>query len=83
MTLTNALRTATSSLSSHSRQIANLSRNISGIGDSNYVRRDSEVVTSYYGSTRVDTQRYVDRAVYTSKLLSNSEAEMSTAWQVA
>lgn len=74
MTLTDALRTANSSLSSHSQHISNISRNISGIGDPNYVRRDSEVYTDLYGSTRVEVQRYVNQSVYSAKIGAQGDA---------
>jgi flagellar hook-associated protein 1 FlgK len=75
MTLTSALRTATSSLASHSQQISNLSRNISGIGDPNYVRRQSDVQTSQYGGTRVETRRIVSQSVFAASMTANADAE--------
>lgn len=74
MTLTNAIRSATSSLASHSQQLSTISRNISGVGDPTYIRRDSDVYTDYYGTTRVETQRYVNKAVYSSLITSNADA---------
>ena len=74
MTLTTALRTASSSLTTHSQQISNISRNISGVGDPTYVRRDSDVYTALYGTTRIETQRYVNQSVLTSTLSANSDA---------
>ena len=74
MTLTNALRSATSSLASHSQQISNISRNISGVGDPTYVRRDSDVYTDLYSTTRVETQRYVNKSVYSALITSNADA---------
>ena len=78
MTLTNAIRTANSALASHSQQVANISRNISGIGDPNYVRRQSDVYTAHYGATRVETQRYVNKAVHTAAITSSANAEYSS-----
>ena len=57
MTLSNALRSATSSLASHSSQLASISRNISGVGDSTYVRREAQVFTDQYSITRVEVSR--------------------------
>jgi flagellar hook-associated protein 1 FlgK len=74
MTLTTALRTASSSLASHSQQISNISRNISGVGDPTYVRRDSDVYTALNGTTRIETQRYVNQSVLASTLSANSNA---------
>jgi len=74
MDLSSALRTATSSLASHSQQVSNLSRNISGVGDPNYVRRDAEVLTGSYGTTRVETQRYVNQSVYADSVQANGYA---------
>ena len=78
MTLTSAIRTATSSLASHSQQIANLSRNISGIGDPNYVRRESDVYTALFGTTRVETQRYVNISIQRASIGANADAEYSS-----
>lgn len=72
MTLSSALRTATSSLASTSRQAAITSRNIAGIGDPNYIRRDANVVSNQFGTTRVETQRVVNQALYDSSLMANS-----------
>ncbi|MEM7069746.1 MAG: flagellar hook-associated protein FlgK [Pseudomonadota bacterium] len=77
MTLTNAIRTANSSLASHSQQISNISRNISGIGDPTYVRRDSSIHTALFGSTRVETQRYVNQSILTATIGSGADAEYS------
>lgn len=79
MTLSAALRTATSSLSSTSQQAAVTSRNIAGIGDPNYIRRDAAVVTNYYGTTRVDTQRVVNQALFDSSLMANAKYAKSDA----
>lgn len=74
MTLTNAIRTAASSLASQSQHIANLGRNISGVGDPTYVRRESTVYTALNSTTRVETQRYVDQSAYRSTLSAESGA---------
>jgi len=79
MTLTTALRSATSALSSHSQQISTISRNISGVGDPTYVRRNSDVYTSFFGSTRVETQRLVNQSVHGSSLVANAEAAGANA----
>ena len=69
MTLTNALRTATSALTANAKQVSILSRNISGVGDENYVRRTASVSTGLFGTVRVDTQRNVNRSVYDASIL--------------
>ncbi|MBO6814765.1 MAG: flagellar hook-associated protein FlgK [Rhizobiaceae bacterium] len=74
MNLTSAIRTATSSLAAQSQQISNVSRNISGVGDPNYVRRDSEILTGSFGSSRVETQRYVSASVYAATVQANGNA---------
>lgn len=79
MTLSSALRTATSSLASTSQQAAVTSRNIAGIGDPNYIRRDAAVVTSYLGTTRIETQRVVNKALFDSSLMANSRFTKSDA----
>ncbi|MEM7288884.1 MAG: flagellar hook-associated protein FlgK [Pseudomonadota bacterium] len=73
MTLSTAIRTANSSLSSHAQHISNISRNISGIGDPTYVRRNTDVLTTTLGGTRVETQRYVNRSVYTAMISSQAD----------
>lgn len=73
MTLSSALRTATSSLSSTSQQAAVTSRNIAGIGDPNYIKRDAAVVTNNYGTTRVETNRVVNQALFDSSLMANAK----------
>lgn len=79
MTLTTALRTANSALGSHSQQISNISRNISGVGDPTYVRRESDVYTGLYGATRVETTRYVNQAVFGSAMSAYSDAAGANA----
>ena len=74
MTLTNAIRTANSALASHSQHISNISRNISGIGDPTYVRRESEVYTGLFGTTRIETQRFVNQAVYGAMIGAQADA---------
>ncbi len=74
MTLTSALRTATSALAANAKQVSVLSRNISGLGDENYVRRNAAVSTGAYGSVRVDTQRYVNRSVYDASILASANS---------
>ncbi|MFK7901904.1 MAG: flagellar hook-associated protein FlgK [Nitratireductor sp.] len=79
MTLSTALRSASSSLLSTSQQAAVTSRNIAGIGDANYIRREVQVVTGLHGSTRVEVQRNVDQALYDSSILANSRYAKSNA----
>ena len=79
MTLSTALRSATSSLASHSQQLATLSRNISGVGDTTYVRRNAQVYTDQYSITRVEVTRYVNQSVHSSMLNSQSDAAAASA----
>lgn len=74
MTLSSAINTATSALAANAKQVSILSRNISGLGDENYVRRNAVVSTSTYGSVRVDTQRYVNRSVYDASILASANS---------
>ncbi len=79
MTLSNALRSATSSLASHSQQLANLSRNISGVGDPTYVRRDAQVYTDQWSITRIEISRHVNQSVHSAMLGSQSDAAKAAA----
>ncbi len=74
MTLTNALRTATNAIAVNAKQVSILSRNISGVGNENYVRREAVVSTGIYGTIRVDTQRYVNRSVYDASILASANS---------
>lgn len=77
MTLTSALKTANSALAATSQQVSVVSRNISGVGDPNYVRRNPALVTGLYGTTRVETQRQIDQSVLEASLLANANASRS------
>ena len=79
MTLTNAIRTATSALASSSQQVSVLSRNISGVGNPDYVRRDPTTNIAPFGQTRVETQRQIDRSLYASSITARANAEMHGA----
>ncbi len=70
MTLTSALRTATNSLAASARQVSVISKNISSVGDENYVRRDAVVSSGLYGSVSVDVQRRVNQSVYDASISS-------------
>ena len=72
MTLSTALRTATSSLAASAKQVSVLSRNIAGVADADYVRRNSTVSTDLYGTVSVKTQRYVNRTIYDATILANA-----------
>ncbi|MCP4073351.1 MAG: flagellar hook-associated protein FlgK [Hyphomicrobiales bacterium] len=74
MTLTDALRSATSALAGNAKHASILSRNVSGVGDPNYVRRDALVSTQLYGTIKVDIQRYVHRSLYNATITANGEA---------
>ena len=75
MTLSSAIRSATSALSGNAKHASILSRNIAGVGDPNYVKRDAVITTQLYGTIKVDTQRYVQRALYDSSIFATAEAE--------
>ena len=79
MTLTDALRVATNSLASSQSQLSTVSRNIAGIGDPDYVRREAEVQTGRYSSTRVEVKRYVDQATHQASILANAGAAKTDA----
>ncbi len=72
MTLTSALRTATNSLTASAKQVSVLSKNISSIGDENYVRRDPVVASDSYGTVSIEVQRYVNRSVYEKSIVSTA-----------
>ena len=74
MTLSNALRSATSALAGNATRASVLSRNISGVGDPNYVRREAVVSTNYFGTIKVDVQRNINRTLYNSAVTSKAEA---------
>jgi len=74
MTLTDALRSATSALAGNAKQASMLSRNVAGVGDPNYVRRDAVVSTQLYGAIKVDIQRNVQLSLYNSSIASNANA---------
>ncbi len=74
MTLTSALRTATSALAGNAKHASILARNVAGVGDPNYVRRDAVISTQLYGGIKVDTQRNVQRSLYSSAISSNANA---------
>ena len=74
MTLTNALRSATSALAGNAKHASILARNVAGVGDPNYVRREAAVSTQSYGAIKVDIQRNVQRSLYNSAIASNAIA---------
>jgi len=74
MTLTNALRSATSALAGNAKHASILARNVAGVGDPNYVRRDAVVTTKLYGGIKIDVQRNVQRSLYNSAISSNADA---------
>lgn len=79
MTLSAALRTATSSLAGNAQQVSALSRNIAGVGDPNYVRRDAKVQTALYGTVRVETQRHVNQSIFSASILANANTAKTEA----
>jgi len=76
MTLTSALRIATGSLAGNSQQISTLSKNIAGIGNPNYIRRESVVTSGIGGSQQIATTRYINQSVFRASLSSSSRAEL-------
>lgn len=72
MTLTSALRSATSAIETSAKQAAVTSRNLSGVGDPSYVRRDAQVVSRLDGTVGAVTSRQVDLALFDAANLSVS-----------
>ena len=72
MTLTSAIRTATNALSNASRQVSTISQNISGVGNTNYVRREALIVTGSNGQNAVHVQRQVDQSLTEALGIANS-----------
>lgn len=77
MSLTSAIRTATGSLAGTSQQVSLLSRNIAGVGNPDYVRREAVVSTDRFGQMRVETQRQVNLSLFSSSITARSKAEAS------
>ena len=72
MTLTSAIRTATNALSNSSRQISTISQNISGVGNTEYVRREAQIVTGANGQATVEIVRRVDQSMQEALGIANS-----------
>lgn len=80
MSLTSALRTASSALALNSAQSAIVAKNIANAGDANYSRRIGEVVSLADGGARiVRVDRAADPAVRTTLLTATSASASSTA----
>ncbi len=80
MNLTNAMRTASSSLNSISSQTALVSRNIAGASDSHYSRKNANLVTNLNGVGQIGSiTRVTDIALRTSALVASSSAASSQA----
>ena len=74
MSLDSALRTATGSLAGTSQRVSTLSKNIAGVGNPNYVRRESVVSTGSAGIQNIETTRYVNQSMMRASLSSTSNA---------
>lgn len=72
MTLSNALRIATGHLAGSAQQISLLSRNIAGVSNPDYVRRESVISQGVGGMQVVDVERIIDYSVFKAALGSNS-----------
>ncbi len=73
MSLTSALLTAQSALTTVSKQTALVSRNIAGASDPNFSRRIGSVVSGPNGSTYLSVTRSADAALLTKYIESNSQ----------
>lgn len=74
MSLTSALRTATGSLAGTSQRVSTLSKNIGGVGNPNYVQRDTVISTGAAGIQNIETTRYVNQSMMRASLSSTSNA---------
>ncbi|MBL4891680.1 MAG: flagellar hook-associated protein FlgK [Rhizobiaceae bacterium] len=74
MSLNSALRIATGSLAATSQRVSTLSSNIAGVGNPNYVRRESVVTTGVAGIQNIEITRYVNQSMMRATLSSTSNA---------
>ncbi len=81
MSLTSALLTAQSALTTVSKQTALVSRNIAGASDPNFSRRIGSVVSGPNGSTFLSVTRSADAALLTKYIESNSQLGASDTLQ--
>lgn len=81
MSLTSALLTAQSALTTVSKQTALVSRNIAGASDPNFTRRIGSVVSGPNGSTFLSVTRSADAALLAKYIESNSKLGASDTLQ--
>ncbi|ATU95882.1 flagellar hook-associated protein FlgK (plasmid) [Phyllobacterium zundukense] len=81
MSLTSALLTAQSALTTVSKQTALVSRNIAGANDPNFSRRIGSVVSGPNGSTYLSMTRSADAALLSKYIESNSQLGASDTLQ--
>ncbi|MBL4726891.1 MAG: flagellar hook-associated protein FlgK [Rhizobiaceae bacterium] len=74
MSLNSALRIATGSLAGTSQRVSTLSKNIAGVGNPNYVRRESVVTSGTAGIQSIEITRYVNQSMMRATLSSTSNA---------
>lgn len=75
MSLTSALRTATGSLAGNSQHVSLLSKNIAGVGNPDYVRREASISTGVGGLQNFEVKRYVNEAMMRASISATSNAE--------
>lgn len=79
MSLSSALSTAQSILSNTSTQTSLISRNISNVGNPNYVRREGQLATNQWGAQIVNISRASNAVLYKNSLESLSASAGQTA----
>ena len=79
MTLTDALRTATNSLNTSSKVLSTVSRNITGVNNPDYVRRDARVYSDPLFSSRVQVAREVNTSIFSASISATSNFSRSSA----
>lgn len=77
MTLTDALRTATHSLNTSSNVLSTVSRNITGVNNPDYVRRDPRVYSDTLFSSRVQVAREVNTSIFRASLSAGANLSRS------
>lgn len=79
MSLSSALNTAQSILSNTSTQTSLISRNISNVNNPNYVRREGQLSTTFWGAQIVSISRASDTMLYKNSIESLSASSGQTA----
>ncbi len=81
MTLTDALRTASIALSNHSGQISVISKNVAGVGDPDYVKRDGVLTYGPGGAQMLEVARRIDTELAGATLRASSDVQYQQAQQ--